>query len=218
MPSLQGEGLQWPDCLLEHTLLFISGTLPGMPSSLFAVDSNDISSLFESIHGITCPTPCMNQFMHHLSTFPWCPQDCMAALGPFSKSHYNVTDAQSLADDFFSLCSSTTTSLNSTGRCAAVQAAISGSANLAKRAAGLCSALQLCDAVSSCSVPVISATTNNTVSVVARDLSSCTVEGIPVTSPDATLLPGFVSTLTPLPPGACATSSDCGDASYYGCR
>lgn len=150
-----------------------------------------------------------------------CSQDCLAAVVPFSKSHYNVTDAKTLADDFYTLCSGPTSNLNSTGRCAAVQATIAGGAgNLAKRAAGLCSALQLCDnsLPSSCSVSLMSVTTGNKVSVAAKDLSLCTVEGIPRTSLDATSLPGFVASLTPLPAGSCATSSDCGDATYYGCR
>lgn len=146
-------------------------------------------------------------------------QDCMASMVPFAKAHTTQNDNRTLSTDFSNLCLSSST-LNSTDLCSSVAFNITKTPNLAKRAAGLCQALQLCDKSLpvDCTVSVVSSSTNNTVSVAANALSACTVEGIPKTSSDATLLPGFVASLVPLPSGFCATAGDCGDASYYDCR
>lgn len=149
-----------------------------------------------------------------------CVQDCMSAVVPFTTGHHIMTDASALAEEFTSLCKSNPTNITA-GKCSTVVAQIAnGSTSLARRAGSLCTQLGLCDKSlpQDCTITVKSASTSKEVSFAAKDMSSCTVEGVPKTSADATRLPGFVASLTPLPSGSCSTSGDCGDSTYYECR
>jgi hypothetical protein len=136
---------------------------------------------------------------------------------PFAAGNVNQTNSTTVAAAFLRLCSQDGV-LNSTSRCSQVQDTIAKSfqGNGGKRAAGLCSALQLCTTSLSSSCLVDVATMASTVvSVAAPSLDNCTITGQP--GPDGALVPVGVPTLTPLPKGKCTSASQCGDPEHFTC-
>jgi len=139
-------------------------------------------------------------------------QECMAATQPFAAASVNQTNATAMAAAFAALCLNHPV-LNSTKQCSQAQQAIAGSVNRGKRAAWLCSTLQLCSSSlsSSCLVDVV--VSSSTRQIAAALLDNCTVEGLP----GGSLVPGGVRTLTPLPIGKCTSASQCGDPAHFSC-
>lgn len=133
--------------------------------------------------------------------------DCMAAAQPFVWNYWNSSQNSTQLAILFSAACSQTAALNTTGMCGAVtdKIAASENGNLARRAAALCAALQLCGSTtldSSCLVAVTPIGAAVPTSVAANKLSICSVEGLPFTNTSSgTFTPGSAQSLAPLPAG-----------------
>ena len=142
-------------------------------------------------------------------------QECMGVTRPFAAGNVNQTNSTALGAAFLRLCNQDDV-LKSTSRCNQVHETIAMSfqGNAGKRAAGLCSALQLCTSSLSSNCLVDVATMLSTVvQVAAPSLDNCTITG----QPGGSLVPVGVPTLAPLPKGKCTSASQCGDPEHFTC-
>lgn len=127
-------------------------------------------------------------------------QQCMAAAEQFVSTSWNsnATATQS-SRDFTALCSSSPV-LNSTNVCAKVGDTIISNSRLGRRAAALCSALQLCPVATisnSCAIDIspVAVVGGKSQSVPAAQLDMCSVEGLSYDM-GGSYVPGEAPTIT----------------------